>query len=427
MIIHHSSSEDFRPKRLVYGNPSDKPTQAPPVAPTPQNPMGIPLAVVPATPETPSTPAKDPRIGMTPEQKEVYDKKVREALENSRKSYGELSKEIKDEVIRVIQNQDVKTQIEQLTTNMETYASGGWEKWNEKFGKSIGVTDPAEIMAKVKAFQRVLFADLGVTGDNSAMDDGKIGPYTLAAMAARAGKTVGINVPVSENNKALAEYVKKRVEEASPSVAVVPGLIDLEANGTNYFADLYLNTAQLTDGAIRVRTGEGENARDTYYKYIDGKWKWAGRDQYRLNDWKEIGEDLYKGNGEGEADANEMASALKKYQDEVLVYNGMQQDYAAEIMVYNTGDEYSLPNPVNEACVASIPAEWQNPNDYITTGPQLPITNTENLIATPVMTPPEAVAPNSTSPWLNPFTTEMPSSTPSAVASVSNPSEDNPS
>jgi hypothetical protein len=54
-----------------------------------------------------------------------------------------------------------------------------------------------------------------VGGDVSAHPDGKLGPYTLAALAAHHDPTIEVEVPNPEGNSALATVVEERKEEAN--------------------------------------------------------------------------------------------------------------------------------------------------------------------------------------------------------------------
>jgi hypothetical protein len=92
---------------------------------------------------------------------------------------------------------------------------GGWREWNEKF---TGESDPAIAKQKIRAIQEAVFKKLGILGDPSATIDGKLGPFTLAAIATATGKVENVEVPMEKSNLKLAAAVERAKVEKQEQV-----------------------------------------------------------------------------------------------------------------------------------------------------------------------------------------------------------------
>ena len=191
-LINYFSSEYFKPKRLVYI-----------VNPWTSGEGGK------------KNPPASPASRLSPEQRAEWEKREREYLEKARREEYKLRGEIEEKVAERLSETEAQEAITGYFSEQsgEEYKRGNWREWNKKYAEKMGYGNEREAKQKIKAMQRVIFAKLGLHGDPSAKVDGEIGPYTLAAMAAYAGKTSDVRVPDPERNAALAD----KLQSASPA------------------------------------------------------------------------------------------------------------------------------------------------------------------------------------------------------------------
>lgn len=207
MFFHFISSEDFRPKRLVFQNPSGTPS----AHPTRENPYGIPSP----EPADAEQPVSAPPRRMTSEQRAEFDKREREYLEKTRREEYKLQGDIAEGVRDRLKERDAQEAITGFFEERHDaeYRPASWAKWNKEYAEKMGYEDPKEAQERIRAMQRVIFDQLGLHGDPSATVDGKIGPYTLAAMAVYTGKKEGVRIPNPERNRALAGQISPQIAE----------------------------------------------------------------------------------------------------------------------------------------------------------------------------------------------------------------------
>lgn len=190
--IQHLSSEDFRPKRLVFDNDTPQPIPWPTVF---EPPSDIP--------------------------------KTREAIRETRGALVQMRREVevKDAVTRaLVANPDeLRAMYAKVAGDS---AEIDWNKTNATLDAALPLegTQKATATEKVRALQRVVFDALGLT-DSAAVADGRLGPYTLAALARYAGLPPDElpEVPNADKNKALStsveDYKKNYVERSTPRIS----------------------------------------------------------------------------------------------------------------------------------------------------------------------------------------------------------------
>lgn len=255
--------EDFRPKRLVYNGAGDRPA-----------------------------PPQQPQRGF------VRPEKKRDARESGGDTRSRLAY-ARDTVIADVrtrmEDQATKKSIsdlaEQLSGQAEGYGagSGSWKQWNEKFeevAKSMGIGKEIPTTEKVAALQRVVFGALHLT-DSAAVVDGKLGPYTLAALA-RYAKIDPSKIKVPEGATALAASVAEYAKTVSPSddsVAVT------EQTGKQFLMGRGLEERE--GGVFALE----KNGVTTYFKLVDGRWMWASATQKEKGEWKDVGTGLHTVSG----------------------------------------------------------------------------------------------------------------------------------
>ncbi len=95
----------------------------------------------------------------------------------------------------------------------EVYAAiKGWRKWNKEY---FPKDSPEKAKGKIKVMQQAIFTKLGILGQPGANIDGKIGPFTLLAMAAIAKRErSGVATAAIEKNPTY----KKVLEIADATV-----------------------------------------------------------------------------------------------------------------------------------------------------------------------------------------------------------------
>ncbi|MFH0838170.1 MAG: hypothetical protein V1880_02800 [Patescibacteria group bacterium] len=167
MNIYCFSSEDFRPKRLVlvYESPWSAPASS----------------------------AETPPAG-TDTKREIYGVKA------------DLAERVRG------QYESKKTAVVQFIEGRQDYSPSSWQQWNKEFAKSMPV-EGVDPRTQVRALQQVVFEALELTGDPDAVIDGKLGPYTLAALARYARlsseKMAKIAVPNADANTRLFAKVEE--------------------------------------------------------------------------------------------------------------------------------------------------------------------------------------------------------------------------
>ncbi len=267
MIIHCFSSEDFRPKRLVIWKLGDGAGNWSEIDDKKKVPK--------------KGPARAQRQNVSPEQVGKY-------LTRSRKKTYEIKGQLAEGVRTELSTDKAKKTMSSFSTR-GAYNPRDWAAWNEAYAeKMYPGKDRAEVQKRIKAMQRVVFSELGLAGDPSAAIDGKIGPYTLAAMAAFAGNDSAI-AHLPTRNKALAR-----------AIDMVPG------------KEVLKGAKKLDDGTYEHMTGD----KPTYFKYVPnsdgsgGKWMWASAWQKRDNKWVETGTNPYD-DKKTYAKANAISEKLK--------------------------------------------------------------------------------------------------------------------
>ncbi len=231
----YRSSEDFRPKRLVYKNPFEKPGSAPKESP----------------------------------------KKQRQALR------VRVDKKVQDGVKEAYEKKqdDVKKFIREVGVN--PYKS--WTEWNKQFAEKMEM-EGVKPTLQVAALQRMAFDALGLLKhprDPAAVIDGKLGPYTMAALAQYAKLQGGDLPPVPKGSKKLAKAREEYVEQGVTQWAK-KNQAAMESYGMGQLA----RAKKQPDGSYLIEDGGVK----TYFKFIDGKWKWAGQEGKDKGDWVVAGE-----------------------------------------------------------------------------------------------------------------------------------------
>jgi len=203
MIIQCFSSEDFGPKRLIYS--SDTPAVWTAEASN--------FDIDP----NPSARGKEQKImDSTQQQTKDLARRVKSSRANP-----ELVQEMTDGLEKGQEGQIIKGigNYYDKQKNKVYAAREGWRKWNEEYYPK---ETPEKAKEKVMAMQQALFTRLGILGRPGADIDGKIGPFTLLAMAAIAGrKRSGVATEAVENNpnhKKVIEMVDATVPEPDATV-----------------------------------------------------------------------------------------------------------------------------------------------------------------------------------------------------------------
>ncbi len=100
-------------------------------------------------------------------------------LTEAEKTKGKLEK-LHDETLHSLVNRE--EEVMKLLIEGDAYKLGDWDKLNKMFYEAMEVKgDMAE--KYLKYTQKKVFEELGLIGDTYADDDGKLGPYTLHALA----------------------------------------------------------------------------------------------------------------------------------------------------------------------------------------------------------------------------------------------------
>ncbi len=213
MINQCFSSEDFGPKRLIYGMSRKE-----------QVLKAFGLTQKP-TPK-PKAPARMRRLATR-----ITDKQRGQLAERRRKQSGVTSEQMQKMTARL----GKKPMLDEIGSyydkqkNKVYAASEGWRKWNETYYPKDSAEDAKE---KIKIMQQAIFTRLDILGRPGADIDGKIGPFTLLAMAAIAKRErSGVATAAIEqnpNHKKVIEIVDATVLEPYAIVedAISDGLED---------------------------------------------------------------------------------------------------------------------------------------------------------------------------------------------------------
>lgn len=157
----------------------------------------------------------------------------------------------------------------------------GWTTWNEQFAQKMGM-EGVKPHLQVAALQRVVFKKLGIERDPAATIDGKLGPYTMAALAQYA-KIQGEMPPVPKGNKRLEKAREAyKVEEGQKIKFVQKNSEAMEDYGTGQME----GATQLEDGSHLITAG----GVDTYFRFHKGRWQWASQTQKDSDEWVDAGE-----------------------------------------------------------------------------------------------------------------------------------------
>jgi len=224
--IQHLSSEDFLLKRQVFEQ--DVPT-----------PVPFPVTTFEPPPDAP---------------------KSEEVMRGTRRALGYVRQEVQDAVTRALDADPDKLR-DMYAKVAGDGAEVDWKKTNNTLNDALHLegTQRATATEKVRALQRVVFTALGVLDkDPQAIVDGRLGPYTLAALARYARVENPPPVPHAYRNKALNAHKTTEAESKTPPPAP-PG-------------------AAFLQGAIRQRDGSyllNQDGARTYLKFESGLWWWA--------------------------------------------------------------------------------------------------------------------------------------------------------
>ncbi|MBN2306741.1 hypothetical protein JXD20_02040 [Candidatus Peregrinibacteria bacterium] len=229
------------------------------------------------------TPERPSRRELTPRQRASL-------AESQRRQYA-LRDQVTQNVEAMLKKPKTKKAIADYTSELGNYT--GWTKWNKIFAEKMGITDPGEAQEKIKAMQRVLFDKYNLAGDPGAIIDGRIGPYTLAVMALESGQTA--NTPTPGRNINLA--ARTGITGAGES---------LESAGESLLSSSM--GKRLEDGTYVVKTGDTE----TFFRFHDGKWEWASKEQKENDAWVATGNHYYEDDNTY-AYANAISKELGEY------------------------------------------------------------------------------------------------------------------
>ena len=142
-----------------------------------------------------------------------------------------------------------------------------YRQWNQDFAEEMGLSpDEAEFM--IRGMQAVIFKEENLKGDRYARPDGRIGPYTLTAMAAHIGQNLG-RVPDPDKNPRLAKLTEEKravkreaVEAMRENRNAIYGdflaALGLEANeeGRKLFMSIFDRVVQESGGDMDVTKAE---------------------------------------------------------------------------------------------------------------------------------------------------------------------------
>ena len=183
MIIQCFSSEDFGPKRLIYNMSRREQVFA-----------AFDLTPEEHTPET-ETPAEKRRLATR-----ITGGQRGELAERRREQSGVTPEEERKMIARL----GTKSMLDEIgdyydkRKNEGYAASEGWRKWNKAYYPEY---DKKEAKEKIKVMQLAIFTKLEILGRPGADIDGKIGPFTLLAMAViTKRRRSGVATEAIENN-----------------------------------------------------------------------------------------------------------------------------------------------------------------------------------------------------------------------------------
>lgn len=161
-----------------------------------------------------------------------------------------------------------------------------WRECNKAFKKLLPETEQKDVTKHIMAMQRIIFNKFEINGDHDSYIDGKIGPFTLAAMAAyNKLKVSGLQVNLV-TNKALKEVLRGIEEGGQTKVEKIANVNSLK---------ILKGATVEGDGIFKL--GEGNDA--AYFKQFEDGWKWqsAGQRAKDKDDWYSVKGNYYlKGN-----------------------------------------------------------------------------------------------------------------------------------
>jgi hypothetical protein len=113
----------------------------------------------------PSTPGSDAETPAETADREAVKKEVDKKERNKFKQLAETH----------------RPAITRFVSERESYSKGNWRQWNKDFAERTGLSAD-EAKATIRRMQRAVFAELGL--EHEGVVDGKLGPYTINALAA---------------------------------------------------------------------------------------------------------------------------------------------------------------------------------------------------------------------------------------------------